>query len=432
MDNVVLFAESKAPLVQVSATTYRKQLVKFGDWVDPVNPGQKMTLDEKWAEKIVANFNKKVLDEVPVPENHTNDVAANTGKLVGLEIVKGDGLYGLLEITKKETQLAIDEGRTFNVSISFDRDYHDTKTNAAHGPVLLHVALVNNPYLKGLKTFEKVKQTIKEMSEALAPAHSASVIMLSESKAKELGAMLVTLKNGKTYKVTIKVKGDDGVEVEKVLEPGEEVQVPKDQAEAITTAIEEATDPDADQETEEEKKAREEQEEKGRKAAEDEKNKGKTPEEIAAAEKAEQDEKDKKELSELRKKNRVLEFEKKYDALLKEGKIVPAQKAQFMSFAEIENTTVQLSEGKTTDLAELLYNTLNAGSKVVDFEENGSGKGKKTDDDAGKKPSEKLSDEERAGLQAVGTSPERMDELAEKDPVYAAELAKIDKESKES
>lgn len=430
MENVVLFAESKAPLVQVSATIYRKQLVKFGDWVDPVNPGQKMTLDEKWAEKIVTNFKAKVLDKVPVPKNHTNDVAANTGELVGLEIVEGDGLYGLLEITEKETQLAIDEGRTFNVSISFDRDYHDTKTNKAHGPVLLHVALVNNPYLKGLKTFEKVKSTIKEMSEALAPAHGASVIMLSESKAKELNAMLVTLKNGKTYKVTIKVKGDDGVEVEKVLEPGEEVQVPKDQAEALTTAIEEATDPDADEETAEEKKAREDKEAADKKAAEDaeaEKNKGKTPEEIQA----EKDEADKKELSELRKKNRVLEFEKKYDTLLKDGKIVPAQKAQFMSFAEIENQTVNLSEGKTTDLAELLFNTLSAGSKVVNFDESGSGKGKPADE-AGKKPSDKLSDEERAGLQAVGTSPERMDELAEKDPVYAAELAKIDNENKES
>lgn len=432
MNNVVLFAESKAPLVQASATTYRKQLVKFGEWVDPVNPGQKMNLDEKWARKIVDNFNAKVLDEVPVPENHTNDVAANTGKLVGLEIVEGDGLYGLLEITKKETQLAIDEGRTFNVSISFDRDYHDTKEGKAHGPVLLHVALVNNPYLKGLKTFEKVKSTIKEMSEALAPAHGASVIMLSESKAKELSAMnTVTVKNDKAYAVTIKVKGDDGVEVETTLQPGEETQVPKDQGEAVLSQISEAVDPDADQETEEEKKAREEKEAADKKAAEEaeaKKNEGKTPEEIEA-EKAEAD---KKELAELRKKNRVLEFEKKYDALLKEGKIVPAQKDQFMSFAEIENQTVNLSEGKTTDLAELLYNTLNAGSKVVDFEENGSGKGKKTDDDAGKKPSEKLSDEERAGLQAVGTSPERMDELAEKDPVYAAELAKIDKESKES
>ena len=430
MESVVLFADTKTPMTQVSATTYRKQLVKFGDWVDPVNPGQKMKLDEAWAKKIVANFNARLLDKVPVPKNHTNDVAANTGELVGLEIVEGDGLYGLLEISEKETQLAIDEGRTFNVSISFDRDYHDTKTNTAHGPTLLHVALVNNPYLKGLKSFEKVKSTIKEMSEALAPAHSASVIMLSESKAKELNAMLVTVKNSKSYKVTIKVKGDDGVEVEHVLEPVAETQVPKDQSEAILASIEEATDPDADQETEEEKKAREEKEAADKKAAEDaeaEKNKGKTPEEIEA-EKAEAD---KKELSELRKKNRVLEFEKKYDTLLKEGKIVPAQKAQFMSFAEIENQTVNLSEGKTTDLAELLFNTLSAGSKVVDFDESGSGKGKKTDDDAGKKPSEKLSDEERAGLQAVGSSPERMDELAEKDPVYAAELAKIDNEGKE-
>lgn len=429
MENVVLFADKAAEMTKVSATVYRKQLVKFGSWVDPIYPSRKMVLDEKWAQKVVDNFSAKVIDKVPVPKNHTNDVAANTGELIGLEIVKGDGLYGLMEITDKDTQLSIDEGRTFNVSISFDRDYVDTKDGAKHGPVLLHVALVNNPYLKGLSSFEKVKSTIKQMSEALAPAHTASVIMLSESKSKELNAMLVTLKNGKTYKVTIKVKGDDGVEVEKVLEPGEEVQVPKDQAEDITKSIEDATDPDEKQETDEEKKAREEQEEADRKKQEEEDAK-KTPEQLEQERKDAEAAEDKKELSELRKKDRVTNFERKYEKLLAEGKIVPAQKAQFMSFAEIENQTVSLSEGKTTDLADLLFNTLSAGSKQVDFDESGSGKGKNADDDAGKKPSEKLTDQEKAGMQAVGIDPSRMDELAEKDPVYARELAKIDEESK--
>ncbi len=424
-DNVVLFADSAAAMQKVSATVYRKQLVAFGSWVDPIYPSRKMVLNEKWADQVVSNFAAKVIDKVPVPKNHTNDVAANTGELIGLEVVKGDGLYGLLEITDKDTQLSIEEGRTFNVSISFDRDYVDTKNGDKHGPVLLHVALVNNPYLKGLSTFQKVRDTIKKMSEALAPAHTASVIMLSESKAKELNTMLVTVKNGKSYKVTIKVKGEDGAEVEHVLEPGAETQVPKDQSESVLGQIESAVEP-KEEETPEAKKAREDKEAADKKAEEDKKkaDEGKTPEQLKA-------EADAKELAELRVKDRTTNFERKYEALLKDGKITPAQKDRFMSFAEIENQTVNLSGDKTVDLADLIFETINAGSKQIDFDESGSGKGGKKEDDD-KKPSENLSDEETAGLQAVGVTPARMDELAEKDPVYAAELKKIDKQTEEN
>lgn len=240
---------------------------------------------------------------------------------------------------------------------------------------------------------------------------------------------VITVKNDKKYKVTIKVKGDDGIDVDHILEPDQEIDVPKDQGEAVLAQISEAKDPDEKEETDEEKKAREDKEAADKKSAEDaeaEKNKGKTAEQIAQEQKDAEAAADKKELSELRKKDRVTNFERKYESLLKEGKITPAQKDKFMSFAEIETQTVSLSEGKTTDLAELMFETLNAGSKVIEFDENGSGNGKKPDEDAGKKPSEKLTDEERAGLQAVGVSAARMDELAEKDPVFAAELAKLD------
>lgn len=404
-------------------TVYYKMIARYGDWVDPFWPMDKMTLDRAWADQIVSNFKAKVIDHVPIPNNHTDDVEANTGEVIGL-VAGDDGLYGYLDIRRQETVDDIENGLIFDDSISFDWQYRDTKTGKDHGAVLLHVALVNNPYLKGMTGFEKVKDAIKQMSASLAPAHSASAIMLSESKAKELNAMLVTIKNDKAYKVTIKVKGDDGVEVEHELEAGAEIQVPQDQAEGITQQIADATDPAADEETEEEKAAREKKEADEKAAADAEaakNNEGKTPEQIQA-------EKDAKELSELRAKDRSRDLSEKFDKLLRDGKVTPAQKDAIMKFAKVETTSVQLS-GKAVDLSELLFDVLGAGSKVVEFDEKGTSKGKSVEkDDTDKKPSEKLSDEERAGLQAVGVRPEQMDELAAKDPLFAAELAKIDKE----
>jgi len=53
-----------------------------------------MTLDEDWGNKLVENFVAGNLgSKVPVPLNHTDDVKANTGEVVSLEVVAGDGLY---------------------------------------------------------------------------------------------------------------------------------------------------------------------------------------------------------------------------------------------------------------------------------------------------------------------------------------------------
>ena len=77
---------------------------------------------------------------------------------------------------------------------------------------------------------------------------------------------------------------------------------------------------------------------------------------------------------------------------------------------------------------------LQAGPQVVKFSETGTQKteeeeaaAKKAADEAAaaeasKKPSELLSDQEKAGMEAVGADPSRMDELAGKYPAMAAAL----------
>lgn len=452
-NHIMMFAEGEAPLEQINGTQYRKQIVKFGTWVNPIFPMETMVLDKEFAEQLKANFDAKVIDRVPVPRNHTDDVSANTGEVVELEITD-EGIDAIMEIRDWKTVGDINDEIIFDVSISFDWNYVDTEGGKEHGPVLLHVALVNNPYLKGMSGFEKsAAQIEKEEKEAaiwgdmewltdFSSKHKKSAIMLSESKAKEMReTMLVTVKNDKDFAVTITVKDEDGEAVEKVLQPGEETQVPQDQSEEVLKTIADAVKADDDEEeTAEEKAAREAKEAEEAEAA-----KKKEEEDAAAAEaaKKKQEEEDadltdeekaakaeKQELSDLRKKNAVHELSESYDKLLRAGKITPAQKDKFMALAEVHGSTVNLS-GKPVQLSTIVTDILSAGPQVVKFSEEGTQKTeeeeaaeakKKAEEDAAKSPSELLSDQEKAGMEAVGADPKRMDELAGKYPAMAAAL----------
>lgn len=252
--------------------------------------------------------------------------------------------------------------------------------------------------------------------------------------------MLVTIKNDRDFPVTISVKDEDGEAVEKVLQPGEECQVPQDQSEGILATITDAVKPaDDEEETEEEKTAREAKEAEDAAAA-----KKKEEEDAAAAAAAADEDKDltdeekaakaeKAELADLRAKNAKLELSEKYGELLKAGKITPAQKDRFMALAEVHGSTVNLS-GKPVQLSQVVVDILQAGPQVVKFSETGTQKteeeeaaAKKAADEAAaaeasKKPSELLSDQEKAGMEAVGADPSRMDELAGKYPAMAAAL----------
>ena len=447
-NHIMMFAEGDAPLEQINGTQYRKMVAKFGKWVNPLFPIESMVLDKEWAEQVKANFDAKVIDRVPVPRNHTDDVSANTGEVVELEIAD-DGLYAIMEIRDWKTVADINDEIIFDVSISFDWNYVDTETGAEHGPVLLHVALVNNPYLKGMSGFEKSEAQIeKEAAEAaiwgdmewltdFSSKHKQSAIMLSESKAKELREMFVTVKNDKGFPVTIRVKDEDGEEVEKVLQPGEEAQVPQDQSEAILQSIADATEEEGGEGdgSEGDGSGDGEGEGAGDGDGSEGDGSGDGSGDGAGEGDGEESEEEKKrkadaaELADLRKKNAKLELSQQYDTLLKAGKITPAQKDKFMALAEVHGSTVNLS-GKPVQLSKVVVDILSAGPQVVKFSEdgtqqNGEGEGEGEGEgsgDSSKKPSETLSDQEKAGMEAVGADPKRMDELAGKYPAMAAAL----------
>lgn len=423
LSGLIQFAADDTQAATFSGSVYRKQLAKYGEWVNPEYPYLSsdpiMTLDEVWGNKIVENFNANTLGgPVPVPLNHTNDVKANTGRVQSLESVPGDGLYGELLIADQSTIEDLDNGTIFDVSISFDWNHVRTDNNKSYGPTLLHVALVNNPYLIEMNTFEKVGPALSKLEEAFKPVGLSmagrNVMMLSRTKMKELSNMATaTIKNDKEFPVTVTFKdGDDDSTV--VLQPGEEVTVPEEAADDVATQIADATEATAD----------------GDEYATDGDGTGDTADEGDTTD----GEDAQTELSRVKLENAELKLSRDFDALLAEGKVIPAQKDKILALAKLSQG-IQLSTGSDTktNVAAVVLDILRSGKQQFSTDESGSSKededatDKQDQSDEGKKPSETLSEGDLEGLKALGVSPEKMDELAEKDPLYARTLASLSK-----
>lgn len=371
---------------------YRKQLVKFGAWVNPHDPRKKMVLDKSWAAQVVQNFKDKVLNKVPVVEGHPKTsgdlLAATRGWLSGLSI-EDDGLYGELDITASDTTQKIDNGLYDDVSISFDPDYLDKLKGDNVGPALLHVGIVNDPYIKGMKPF-------------MALADKTKVIMLSESKELEVSKV----KNDREFPVEVKFT-EDGEEKTVSIAAGEEIEVPEEVAEAVTAQVSEAVAPEVEK-TDEEKAAEEaaakEAEEKAAAEAAEKEAADKAAAEKAEAEKSEL-EKTKEELADAKKQIALGEAEKAYDTLLHEGKIVPAQHDTFIALSTAATTgAISLADESTTSLSDLLTDLFKAAPKRISFGEEGADGG-----DA-KTPWDELSEEERTASQRIGVDADMYNE----------------------
>lgn len=402
----VLLEDGK--LEKLTKNLFKKQLVRFGAWVDPHNPSRKMILDKKFAENLISNFKQKVINRIPVPLTHTDAPEFNTGELVDLS-VEEDGLYGTLEIRDEETADKIRRDLIWDVSIGFDEDYIDKRSGKQVGPALLHVALVNNPYLKGMNPFEAVKA-------ALANKVSPGAIMLAEDANQPEGDQMGQIKNDRDFPVKVKVT-QDGEEKEVELQPGDELEVSDDQVEGVEKQIADAEAPKSDEGGEGEGEGSGEgsegegKEGEGSEGGEGEAGAG----EGAGSEGGEEGEEDKdkelsetkKQLADAQKKLAEKDAEQKFADLLEAGKVLPAHKDKFMELCRAAGSqTVMLSDGKTeANVAELVADLFENGPKLVKFGEDGKDEGAGED-----RPSSELSDGQKEGLKALGLNEEDYDE----------------------
>jgi hypothetical protein len=293
-----------------------------------------------------------------------------------------------------------------------------------------------------MSAFEKVGAALSKLNKSFKPVglslNNGGAIMLSRTKIKELANVdESTVKNDKDFDVTVTYKdGDEDKEV--VVKAGEEVVVPTAVAEEVTTQIADATKP------EDEDDSSNEDENKDDDANSDDDSNSDSNDENAdddsSDEEEDEDEKDpKKALAKANLRNAELTVEKRYGELLSAGKVIPAQKDKILGLAKLgQGVKLSTGSGSKLDLATVVFDILEAGNVKFSTDENGSNKEDENadndssndggaNDDTDKKPSESLSEAELAGFKAVGADPAKMDELAEKDPVFREALKSLSK-----
>lgn len=191
--NHVLLENEQA--TDLGGNLFRKQLLKIGEWVHPNDPSRKLTITRDLIRKLVENFRRGVLDKVPVPDTHTRSALANTGYVVGLEEAE-DGLYGILKIEDETALEKLKRGLIPGISVSFTENYTVKETGEKVGPVLIHAALVDNPYIKGMRDFEPVALGDDEDSEHVPYVEG------KEDDKMELDQLLTALKEEHKIDVT--------------------------------------------------------------------------------------------------------------------------------------------------------------------------------------------------------------------------------------
>lgn len=395
---------------RATGTVYRKQLFTFGTWINPNwwwDDELTMELSAEIALAMKANFdNNTIGSKVPVPRNHTGDVSANTGEVIGMD-VQADALYVYLDVRDEKTSSDIDKDLIWDVSAGFDFDWVSQKDGSHHGPCLLHVALTDEPYINNMTGFEKTELSKREQTFAkqFAIEGKPGVIMMSKNKVEEITMLkLSKVKNDKDHEVTVTYKDAQDNDVSIVVAAGAEVDVPETAAEEVTQQIADSTAPAAAEEADADKPDAD---------ADTEEEETETP----APQPTDADETTEQKLAKANKEIAQYRAEKAYDQLLAKGKILPAQKELFLSVATSASVTlsadvklgdkVTLAKGAqdSTSVVTLLSAIFEAGPALKRAEQGAEG-----EDDQGVK----LSKEEREEAIKKGYDPEKIEAARQK------------------
>ena len=312
---------------------FKKQICQFGEYVDPNNTSKRMVLDKLFGKRLKENFDGGKYGVVAVPLGHprnSSELAAwNRGEMVNMELTD-DGINAVIEIRDDETAKSIENRNIPDVSMGFEDNYLDKKTGKFVGPLLKHVGLVVDPYIKGMRRFVPL-------------ADEVPAVLFSDSQdyEKEDKTMTVKIKNDREFdvEVTYAVDGENKTET---VAAGAEIEVPEDQAEAVKQQIADAEAPkdnDKENELSEREKALADRE-------------AVLAEKEAAAAKR--------------------DTEAKFSKLLSDGKVVPAQKDAFMALSEASSTEIHLSDDETKTVDTLLSEFIEASPKLNLTDEKGT------------------------------------------------------------
>lgn len=178
--HIYLRTQSDAPHVALSRKLFRKQILRYGEWEHKAAPGGRLKVTKEFVQKIIDNFRAGVRDDVPIPLGHDVDAISSIGHVIALE-ADDDGLWGVHEILSDEDAEKLGTNWT-GTSALIDINGVDKETGKEFGPVLMHNAITNAPYIKDLAPFEAL---------ALGEdAQDAVIIALQQEMTDETGGVM--------------------------------------------------------------------------------------------------------------------------------------------------------------------------------------------------------------------------------------------------
>lgn len=215
MNDLVIVPSDGEGYVELSRTKsgrlFRKHILNKGELHHPAFPGTKIKVDDKFVAQLTKNFQSNVCDIVQVPiandkNEHSEDPTRNIGEVIGIE-EKDNKVYALIDA--RDQTNADKLGKTLlGASAMMHLNYTNTKTGQKVGPTLLHVCVTNRPYVTELDGYEEIvlshadnsdeavlltgpmlkenddMLTLSEMIDALRDEHGIDVPGL-QAKAKE-------------------------------------------------------------------------------------------------------------------------------------------------------------------------------------------------------------------------------------------------------
>lgn len=140
--------------------TFRKQILKYGKWYHWAARNGELKITKDLISNIVDNFKQKIIENVSVPLTHTDDPSKNTGRVVDL-IQTEKGLDAIIEVKDKSIVQKIKDDLIKCISASIDPNYREKTSNKFVGATLLHAALVQEPFIKGMQGFVPLSDDFK-------------------------------------------------------------------------------------------------------------------------------------------------------------------------------------------------------------------------------------------------------------------------------
>lgn len=165
-----------------SGKLFRKHLLNKGPLRHPTT-GATIDIDDDFIARMKKNFDDGVCDIVQVPlanakNEHSEDPERNIGEVVDIE-VNGDKVYAVLDI--RDDTHAAKLGKTYlGASAMLSLDYLNTKTGQKVGPTLLHSCVTNRPYVTGLESYEEIVAATTDRSDEAAVLLSDNTVVIEK------------------------------------------------------------------------------------------------------------------------------------------------------------------------------------------------------------------------------------------------------------